>query len=250
VVALLLPLGLLAPGGDLRRRLQWLGAGVLAALIVMTPWVGYNLARFREPVLLSTQSGPLLASANCDTTYFGGLIGFFSIPCDRAVALREFGPGLDQSQRDSVYRREALEYLRGHSSRLPLVLPARVGRVLGVFNRGQQTQIDAFVGGYRIGFVRAALYSFEVVAGLAVAGAILLRRRRSLPVFPLLATPAAVLATVLATYGLTRFRFAAESSLIVLAAIAIDWAIERVQSRRAPVSTDASDQPRAALRSL
>ena len=130
------------------------------------------------------------------------------------------------------------------------MLPARVGRVLGVFNRGQQTQIDTFVGGYRIGFVRAALYSFEVVAGLAVAGAILLRRRRSIPVFPLLATPAAVLVTVLATYGLTRLRFAAESSLIVLAAIAIDWAIETAFSPACASEHRCLRSARAALRSL
>jgi hypothetical protein len=95
----------LAGDVDLRQRLRWLGVA-LAALVVTGPWVGYNLVRFRRPVLLSSQFGPLLASANCDTTYYGRLLGFFSIPCDRAIADREIDPGLDQSERDSIYRRE------------------------------------------------------------------------------------------------------------------------------------------------
>jgi 4-amino-4-deoxy-L-arabinose transferase-like glycosyltransferase len=234
VAALLLPLGILVKGADWRQRLRWLGIGALAALIVLAPWVGYNLVRFRKPLLLSSQFGPLLASANCDATYYGRLLGFFSIPCDRAIARREIAPGLDESERDSIYRREALEYVRGHASRLPVVMPARAGRVLGVFRPGQQIQIDSFLNQYGVGFVRAALYSFQAIAVLGLVGAIVLRRRRTVPLFPLLATPAVVLVTVLVTYGLTRFRFAAETSLIVLSAVAIDAAVVRLRSRRGP----------------
>jgi 4-amino-4-deoxy-L-arabinose transferase-like glycosyltransferase len=238
VVALVVPLAFLAGNVGLRQRLRWLGVGVLAALVVMGPWVGYNLVRFRRPVLLSSQFGPLLASANCGTTYYGRLLGFFSIPCDRAIADREIEPGLDQSQRDTIYRREALEYVRSHAGRVPVVMAARAGRVLGVFRPGQQVQIDSFLNQYGVGFVRAGLYSFQAVAVLAVAGAVLLRRRRTVPLFPLVATPAVVLVTVLVTYGLTRFRFAAETSLIVLAAVAIDAAVARVRSRPAAESAE------------
>jgi 4-amino-4-deoxy-L-arabinose transferase-like glycosyltransferase len=239
VVALVVPLAFLAGSADLRQRLRWLGVGVLAALVVMGPWVGYNLVRFRRPVLLSSQFGPLLASANCDTTYYGRLLGFFSIPCDRDIAEREIEPGLDQSERDSIYRREALEYVRGHAGRVPVVMAARAGRVLGVFRPNQQVQIDSFLNQYGVGFVRAGLYSFQAVAILAVIGAVLLRRRRTAPLFPVLATPAVVLVTVFVTYGLTRFRFAAETSLIVLAAVAIDAAVVRlaVRSRARPGTT-------------
>jgi hypothetical protein len=83
-----------------------------------------------------------------------------------------------------------------HAGREPVVMAARVGRVLGVFNPGQQVEIDAFLGPYRTALTRIALYSFEAVAALAVVGAILLRRRRTVPVFPLLAPVAVVLVTV------------------------------------------------------
>jgi 4-amino-4-deoxy-L-arabinose transferase-like glycosyltransferase len=238
VVALLVPLAVLPHGVDLRRRLRWLGAGVLAAVFVVSPWVGYNIVRFRHPVLLSSQFGPLLASANCDTTYYGPLLGYFSIPCARAIDEREIRPGLDQSQQDIIYRREALGYARSHSGRVPVVMAARAGRVLGVFNQGQQAQIDAFLGPYSIGLTRAALYSFQLVALLAVGGVIVLRRRRSVLLFPLLAPPAVVLVTVLVTYGLTRFRFAGETTLIVLAAVTIDAALARVRSRHTAVAGD------------
>jgi 4-amino-4-deoxy-L-arabinose transferase-like glycosyltransferase len=241
LVGLLVPLALYARGAELRRRLRWLGIGVLAALIVIAPWVSYNLVRFRRPVLLSSQYGPLLASANCDTTYYGRLVGFFSIPCDRAIARRAIEPGLDQSQRDSIYRREALEYVRGHAGRLPVVMAARAGRVAGVFRPGQQIQIDSFLNQYGVVFVRGALYTFQGVAVLAIVGAILLRRRRTVPLFPLVAPAAVVVVTVLVTYGLTRFRFAAEPALIVLAAVAIDAAVAWVRARAAPAS--AGDRP-------
>lgn len=241
VLALLLPLALLAPGGDLRLRLRWLGAGALATVVVVAPWAGYNLVRFREPALLSTQLGALLASANCDTAYYGPLLGYFSIPCAREIEQREIRPGLDQSEQDSIYRREALAYARGHIGRIPVVVPARAGRVLGLFDPGQQTQIDAFLGPSGVGLTRTALHSFQAVALLAVAGAILLRRRRRTPVFPLLAPAAVVLVTVVVTYGLTRFRFAAMPALIVLAAVAIDAVIAR--ARREPGSVPTEERP-------
>ena len=236
VVVLLLPLALLTPGGDLRLRLRWLGTGALAVLVVVGPWAGYNLVRFREPALLSTQLGALLAAANCDMTYYGPLLGYFSIPCASEIQEREIRPGLDQSEQDSIYRREALEYARSHAGRVPVVVAARPGRVVGLFNPGQQVQIDAFLGPYGVGLTRTALYSFQAVALLALAGAIVLRRRRTVPVFPLLAPAGVVLVTVVVTYGLTRFRFAAMPPLIVLAAVAIEVVIARVRRERALVS--------------
>ena len=233
VAALLAPLALLTAASGVRQRLQWFGAGALAVLVVVAPWVGYNLTRFREPVLLSAQSGALLASANCDTTYYGPQIGFFSIPCASAVARRDIRPGLDQSQQDA----------RGHIERIPVVMATRAGRVLGLFNPGQQVDIDAFLSPYGIGLIRAALYSFQAVAVLAIVGAILLRRRRTVPVFPLLAPAAVVLVTVLVTYGLTRFRLAAAPGLLVLAALAIDAAIARVRSAPRPARPSEVGEP-------
>ncbi len=63
-------------------------------------------------------------------------------------------------------------------------------------------------------------------------GVVVLRRRRSFPLFPLLVPIGIVLVTVAVTYANTRFRVAAEPMLIVLAAVAVDATI--APSRYAP----------------
>ena len=76
------------------------------------------------------------------------------------------------------------------------------------------------------------MYSFYALALLSVAGALLLRRRRTAPVFPLLVPPVVVLVTVVTLYSSTRFRSSAEVSLCLLAAVALDGAIARVSRTR------------------
>jgi 4-amino-4-deoxy-L-arabinose transferase-like glycosyltransferase len=76
------------------------------------------------------------------------------------------------------------------------------------------------------------MYSFYALALLSVWGAIALRRRHTVPVFPLLVPPVMVLFTVITIYASTRFRASAEVSLCLLAAIAIDGAITFAAGRR------------------
>jgi asparagine N-glycosylation enzyme membrane subunit Stt3 len=75
---------------------------------------------------------------------------------------------------------------------------------------------------------------------LSVAGAFVLRRRRH-DLLVLLAPVALVLLVAAVTYGTTRFRFAAEPSLCILAAVALVTAAgalrERLPAR--PVSASA-----------
>jgi hypothetical protein len=72
----------------------------------------------------------------------------------------------------------------------------------------------------------------------ALAGAVIVRRRRGPPVFPLVVVPAVVLFTVALTYATDRFRASAETALAVLAAVALDalWTrvIHPASSRRSP----------------
>ena len=66
-------------------------------MIVITPWSIYNATRFEHPILLSGQIDPLLASANCDSTYYGSLQGYFDIRCAQRIDDRE-GLTLDDDQ--------------------------------------------------------------------------------------------------------------------------------------------------------
>jgi glucose-6-phosphate-specific signal transduction histidine kinase len=66
----------------------------------------------------------------------------------------------------------------------------------------------------------------------AIVGAVILRRRRRL-VWPLVATAMTVTLVAAATYGQQRFRIAAEPALLVLAAVALHAAWQRVRRARA-----------------
>jgi hypothetical protein len=67
---------------------------------------------------------------------------------------------------------------------------------------------------------------FWLLVPLAVAGGWLLHRRRQ-PLAILLVPVVMVTLTALLTYGSTRFRFAAEPAIVVLAAVALDALVRR-----------------------
>jgi 4-amino-4-deoxy-L-arabinose transferase-like glycosyltransferase len=228
------------------RQPRAVGAVCVVTALVVAPWVIRNWSAFDRP-LMSNQSAETIAGANCPTTYHGVGIGFWDVRC-----LQPPGRITDnEAERAARWKTTGIDYAKDHIGRVPVVVAARVGRVVGLFKPGQQVQIDAFLGPYGVGLTRTALHGFQAVALLAVAGAVLLRRRRTAPVFPLLAPPVVVLVTVVVTYGLTRFRFAAMPALIVLAAVAIDAVIARIRRERASVTPgEGAGQPRAALRSL
>ncbi|MCU1466600.1 MAG: hypothetical protein JWM72_2528 [Actinomycetia bacterium] len=221
-----------------RQRLRWLGAAVLAAVVVIAPWTIYNTTRFVHPILLSAQFDPLLASANCDSVYYGRLQGYFDIQCAIAISDKEHLadddglPRYDESQEDVVYRREALAYVRGHMSRLPAVEGVRLLRIAGLYKTSLYVRADAFIEGRNPVWISwAALYSFWLLALLSIAGGVILRRRHVVPVYPLIAPIVVVFVTVVVTYASTRFRTTAEPALVVLAAVAVDAAIQRVLHR-------------------
>jgi Dolichyl-phosphate-mannose-protein mannosyltransferase len=215
------------------ERLRWLGVSIAAAAIVIAPWTIYNATRFAHPILLSAQIDPLLASANCHSTYYGDFQGYFDIQCAVAIAKKD---GLtlrdDESQEDLVYRREALSYVRGNLSRLPVVEGVRLLRIAGLYKTSLYVRSDALIEGRDPVWISwAALYSFWVLALLSIAGAVAPRFTRPrdpdparAPRWPLLVPVAVVFVTVVVTYASTRFRATAEPSIAVLAALAIDAA--------------------------
>ncbi len=67
------------PGLWWRRRIAPGRVGVLATLVVVAPWVGYNMSRFEKPTFISSGLGITLASANCDATWSGTFEGYWSL---------------------------------------------------------------------------------------------------------------------------------------------------------------------------
>jgi hypothetical protein len=65
---------------------------------------------------------------------------------------------------------------------------------------------------------------YWLLVPVAVAGGVILRRRREVRLLPLVAMPVLVFIVTTLFYGLTRFRLPAEIAFVVLAAAALDQA--------------------------
>jgi 4-amino-4-deoxy-L-arabinose transferase-like glycosyltransferase len=222
-----------------RRRVAWTGAAAATTLVVIAPWTIYNLGRFEQPVVLSTNVGFTLLAGNCPpTTYAGELIGSYDMRCDIGLLLRN--PEIDRSEHDVQARREALSNLRQNAGRLPEVVAARYGRLLGVFRPSQTVAITASWAGSATWPVWAWVASFWLVAPLAVWGSVVLRRSRTFQ-WPLVAPVVIVVLGVTVAYGEPRYHTPADLGLLVLAAVAIDRLLSRVGLRAASPTAESAE---------
>jgi hypothetical protein len=210
------------------------GLAVLASLVTLAPWLVRNTVTFKHPVYLSSQFDPTLAVANCDNTYYGASIGSWYFYCGSNL----HPPPGDESVADQYYRHVATSYIGRHLSRLPVVVAARVGRTWGLYQPIGQIHIDT-IDGYELTVSQIHLFSYYALAVGAVAGAVILRRRR-VPVFPLVSVVVAVTIGVIFTYGSTRFRAPGEVAIVALAAVGLDALLSLRRSRRPP---DTASEP-------
>jgi hypothetical protein len=231
---LIVPAALGLRGVAWRRRLVLAGTSLLAALLVVSPWVGRNLASFREPTFLSTGEGPVVLGANCPQTYYGPELGSWNIFCSIDVP-----PAQDQSVESARQFDTGVHYLDRHWSRAPIVAAARVGRVWDFYEPLQMVDFDVNEGRPAPASF-AGLLCYYLLLPFAVAGVILLRRR-SVKVWPLLVSAVAVTVIAALSYGTVRFRAEFEVSLVVLASAAMVAAAEGLtlrltRLRNSPVS--------------
>src|SRR5690606_20490776 len=115
----------------------------------------------------------------------------------------------------------AIEYLREHADRLPVVMAFRVGRMWDLYKPAQNNRLNYQVEGRGRTASTWGLGAYYVLLVPAIAGAVVLWRRR-LPVSPLLSVVAMVTITAALTFGVTRYRAPADAVLVVLAAVAVD----------------------------
>jgi 4-amino-4-deoxy-L-arabinose transferase-like glycosyltransferase len=230
VPLLAVPAALVARSVASAQRWKLAGVGVLAAAVLIAPWVGYNLARFDEPTYLSTNDGIALIGSNCDSVYFGDGIGLTDLKCLGG------NPRGDQSVDSKIYRDRAFDYIRAHKPRSVVVAFARVGRTWSAFRPWDMVSYNKGEG--REGWVTTlGLIAFYPLLIAAIAGWVVMRRRRRRS-WPLLVPVLIVTIASAATYGQTRFRVPAEPTLVVFAAVAIaavaarDWPARRKQPAR------------------
>jgi hypothetical protein len=190
----------------------------------MVPWTARNSMVFDEPVLASSNSASVLEGANCATTYGGELIGAWDATC--LVETRR--AGASEVEWAAAARRQGIDYATEHPARLPLVAAARVLRTWGLWDPIGQTELEAVESRHERWQQIAWAYDF-VVLGLAVAGTVLLVRRR-VRLGPLLGVVAGVCLTALVSYGSQRFRLPAMPALAIAAATAAVAGYDRLRS--------------------
>jgi hypothetical protein len=233
-VIMVLPLALLHPGpaGKWRTAAVSLGAVTLA----LAPWFGFNLARFSQPELLSTQFGTTLMVSNCPAVYYGPFTGFWDQPSCEKYAVHHGKPpppkSADESVVDAYWRQKGIDFMKAHLGRFPLVLLAREGRVWWLYRPSQQAMLNSFIEQWDLGASQLFRWSFYPLALLAAYGVVLAKRRLGLIVFPLLAPVVVVCLAVLLTYGTTRFQSSAEPSLVVLASLAVTCFLSKLPSSK------------------
>ncbi len=212
--------------GDRSGRLRLGAAALVATFCVVAPWTIYNTARFDQFVLISTNSDGVFVGSNCAPVYFGPYIGTWRYYC--------YGPR-KPGENEAVYlhrqRGIGIDYALNHVDRWPAVVAARLGRLFDVYKYGQSIYLNA-AEGRPPEPVKIGLRMYWAILALAIAGVVLLfRRRRRAELATLLAPVVMVVLVAIVTYGGTRFRFAAEPSFVVLAAVTLVAAFTAVRRR-------------------
>jgi 4-amino-4-deoxy-L-arabinose transferase-like glycosyltransferase len=206
-------------------------AVALAALaLVVSPWVARNWSTFGRPVL-SNNLGGLLAGANCHPTYYGPFTGLWRFECFGKVK-----PGSESYEADQ-YRDRGLRYARDHAGRLAAVVPIRILRTWDLWRPRQAAAYESFVEGRDRNWERVGTaFYLLLLAPLALAGAWILRRRGE-QLRILLAPVLLVTISSATSYGITRFRAAADVALVVSAGVALAAAIAYLPELRARLRT-------------
>lgn len=240
-----------------RSRWSILAAFAAGGILLLGPWVGYNLSRFDRPVFIATGLGASMGGGACNPAFYGSKTGYWdagpdcnvdqaqitippgvdlSTPSGRAefrrAAQEQLANEGDESVRDQRARDQAITYIRHHESRFPVVVAARVGRLWGLYRPRQTAQFDGTIEGRGLTEARLAMIWYGMLMLAGIPGIVLLWRRRQ-PVAPFLALAAAATIAAAITFGVQRYRLPFDVVLPILAAVGISAATDRLTAHRA-----------------
>jgi 4-amino-4-deoxy-L-arabinose transferase-like glycosyltransferase len=239
-VLLMVPLVLFMKGLAWKRRIMLILVSGFASIVVLGPWVGYNLSRFDKPVTVSSGFDVTLASANCDLTYFGEFRGYWSAPCVIYIP-RVYR---DLSDQATVYRKQALDYIKAHEKDLPMLILAREGRTWDWYRPLQNPQLDSTLETKPINWGYFGLGILYVLEFFSLIGFYVMRRRK-IPVTPLIALIINVTISTAITFGQSRYRASAEVALVLMATAGFAGLWELFTGRHPPrePSVDVTKSP-------
>ncbi len=227
----------------LAGALRAVGLVAVGALALLGAWAVRSSVQLHAVVLTSTNAGTLVAGGNCDAVYHGPQEGLWRLDCVTAVDTA--GLERDEAARTQRWIDAGARYAWDHAGEVPGVALVRVLRTWGVWDRSGQVVWESLEGRSRRWHALAGWFHL-VMLPVAVAGLVIVGRRRR-PDLVLLLTPivASVVVSALSV-GNTRFRAGADPVLLVAAAIAVDAVLYRWWPSRSRVSLE---EPTAAARS-
>ncbi len=231
-VFILVPLALLAKTLTWWRRIALLGIGGLVALLLVAPWVGYNMSRFSRPRVhqLRFRRHP----------GFGQLQLHLQRPV-RGVLVLGMRGGRGETFGDEAPCGRVGPRFRGASPTPSTTSgPTKTGcsrwRWLGSAApsvSSTRSNRSSSTPGWRPAPTtgRSSACSCTTPSSLLSVGGVIILRRRRIPVFPLLAIGLDVAISVALTFGQTRYRSTFEVSLVLLASVQLDWFWSRLRRR-------------------
>jgi 4-amino-4-deoxy-L-arabinose transferase-like glycosyltransferase len=197
---------------------------IAACFVVIAPWLARNWITFDQPTGISTNEGGLFAGANCHSAYYTPLIGTWA-----CFPKNDPAWGENEAVISGHLRQRAIDYATDHAGRVPAVVGVRVLRVWDVWDPKDAARLEASIADRDLHAQQAAMASLYLLAPFAVFGAVVLRRRGE-PLRILLIPIVFVVLVAALSYGSTRFRVAAEPSIVVLASVGMAEAWRRVRA--------------------
>jgi 4-amino-4-deoxy-L-arabinose transferase-like glycosyltransferase len=238
---LALPYAFARRNGEWATRIKYVVLSFGVGLLVMAPWLGYNLTRFQDPVLMSNGAGSVLMVANCAQTYSGGFFGYWYFGCAKGLSILNG----DESQQEKVWRKRGLTYIEHHESRYPIVTAARVARMWDIWTPSRIQQgivLDGALEGRGIWQSQLATDQYFALLLPALAGIWVLKRRKR-PILPFVAIAGTITFTAATTFGITRYRAPVDAMMPILAAVAVFAAIDAWKARGIPQAAPTAPVP-------
>jgi 4-amino-4-deoxy-L-arabinose transferase-like glycosyltransferase len=223
-IVLLVPVWFLV--WELRPRWSWPSlqaplAMLAATVVTLIPWTVRDISVFHRFVPLTTDTGFALAG-----TYNPLAQGRHDYPAlwipplyDMAPVFRAH-PNYDEEQVSTRLTSTALTYIGNHPSSVPRTLYWTFLRLFNLTGTGFERYAAPFEA-YPRGLAVASVYTFWLLALLAIAGAFTAAARRT--PLALWGCPLVILLTVIWFEGSTRYRSPADPFFVLLAAVGALW---------------------------
>jgi hypothetical protein len=221
------------------HRLFLTAVFLLSVVVLVGPWVGRNLHDYSHTDVISANFGSVIVGANCGPTYSGPLLGAWDAAC--ATSLHP--PLGDASVLDTYYRSVGEHYARTHTSRVPTVVAARLGRALGVWPAPSQavTWTATAAGVWPRWSSWLYLVTWWVSIPFVLVGAVSLRRHQ-ITGWPLYALIVLYFVVSAVLYADPRFASSCQPALVVLLGVGVAALIRGVvrpqgaHARRIPLA--------------